>query len=831
MQPAIALHPIRTLAACIAAFLLLPATPSAYAATITVTGLGDTIAVDAFATLREAIISINNAADINGDITGNRSGAYGNNDTINFSIPGSGVRTISINAAALPAITRKVVINGYSQTGSSVNTIADSGNAVILIQLIGANAGAAANGLTLGTGAAGSTVRGLAIGLFSGNGIVLQGNGNTITGNFIGTNAAGTARMPNGTFPNSGDGVLIQNSSNNIIGTAAPADRNVISGNSLNGVHIVGTILAPATGNKIQGNFIGVDKGGINGVGNRSEPAPAPGSTEGNNLYGIEISGGTNNTIGGTTAGARNVIGFNAEGIGLDNGAQSNTIQGNYIGLGANGVTPAGNLLHGVAVRSSNGFGAPLGPAQPSEPGTALNQIGGTALGAGNIIAHNGTGGVAIFGNPVSASGQANLANAIESNSIFLNGRNSQTASSAPTPLLGIDLTNGFTYPRDDGVTPNDSKGHGAANDPNDFRNFPVLTTATSNGGTTKISGTLNSLANTTFRIEFFASDADPLGLPAEGQQYLGFGNFTTDAAGNLSFNAAIAVSVASDRIITATATDGVGNTSEFSAGIGLTPNALNISTRMLVQGGNNVLIAGFIVTGVDQKTVAVRGIGPSLAQFFSGTLADPTLELHSGNVTLATNDNWQDDSAQAAQLANNNLALSDPKESGIVAPLPANASYTAILAGKDGGAGIGLVELYDLSPAANSELANISSRGFVLTGNNVMIGGFILGGNGSTTRVAVRGIGPSLAQFGLNPVLADPNLELHDSNGTVLATNNNWQDDPTQAQQLSAIGLAPSNPFEAAIFTPLPPGQFTAILASQDGGTGIGVVEIYNVH
>ena len=802
---------------------------TAPAATITVTGTGDTIAVDGLVTLREAITSANNNASVNADVSGQAPGAYGT-DTINFNIAGAGVKTINVGAN-FPTITGPVTINGYSQTGSSVNTIANSGNAVILIELNGTNAGSGANGLTLASGSASSTIRGLAINRFPGNGILVQSNANTIIGNFIGTNAAGTTRSPNGTFPSSGDGILIQGSSNNNIGTAAPADRNVVSGNALGGVHINGTILAPATGNIIRGNFIGIDKGGINGVGTRTEPAPAPGSTEGNNLYGVEISGGTSNTVGGTGAGDRNVIGFNAEGINLNNGAQSNFIQGNYIGVGANGVTPTKNLLHGVAARSSNGFGAPLGPAQANEPGTALNLIGGTTVGAGNLIAFNGTGGVAVFGNPLSASGQPNLAIAIEGNSIFQNGRDYLSTSSAPLPLLGIDLTNGFVYPRDDGATPNDSKSHTAPNSPNAFRNFPVLTSAVSSGGTTKIAGTLSSLANTTFRIEFFANDPDPLGLPAEGQQFIGFTSQTSDGNGNLSFNVSLPVSLTSSRIITATAIDAVGNTSEFSTGIGLTAQALNISTRMSVQTGNNVLIAGFIVTGVDQKTIAVRGIGPSLAQFFSGTLTDPTLELHTGNVTLATNDNWQDDSAQATQLSNKGLALSDPKESGIVATLPAQASYTAILAGKNNETGIGLVELYDLDQAANSQLANISTRGFVQTGNNVMIGGFILGGNAGNTRVAVRGIGPSLAQFGLNPVLADPTLELHDGNGTTLVADDNWQDDSAQATQLSANGLALSDPKEAGIFASLPPGQFTAILAGKNGGIGIGLVEIYNVH
>ena len=191
-------------------------------------------------------------------------------------------------------------------------------------------------------------------------------------------------------------------------------------------------------------------------------------------------------------------------------------------------------------------------------------------------------------------------------------------------------------------------------------------------------------------------------------------------------------------------------------------------------------------------------------------------------------NDNWQDDSAQAAQLVALGLAPQDPNESGIVATLPPGL-YTALMAGKNQTSGIGLVEIYDVDAAADSQLANISTRGFVQTGDNVMIGGFILGQGSASTAVAVRGIGPSLSQSGLSDVLADPTLELHDANGALLIANDNWQDDPFAATQLSANGLAPQDPLESGIFTTLPPGLFTAILAGKNGGVGLGLVEIYS--
>jgi hypothetical protein len=540
-------------------------------ALITVTGTGDTIATDGLATLREAITSINNQADVNGDVTLNRVGNYaslagGTADIIHFNIPGVGVKTISATAAE-PTIVRPFTIDGYTQVGASVNTLANADNAVILVELNGANAGAGVNGLTLGAGSGGSTIRGLVVNRFSGNGIVIQSDGNSIAGNFIGVNTTGTTRMPNGTFPSSGDGIRIQNASNNMIGATSPADRNIVSGNAIDGIHVLGTLSAPATGNVIRNNFVGVAADGKSSVGNRTEPAPAPGSPEGNNLFGIEISGGNNNTVGGTVAGARNVVGLNASGIEIDNGGQSNVIQGNFVGVGADGVTQVGNLLHGIDLRSSNGFSAPLGPAQANEPGVSNNRIGGTVAGAGNLVEFNGTGGIAIFGNPVSASGQPNIGNAIEGNSIFLNGRSFLTASSAPLPLLGIDLTNGFSFPRDDGFTANDSKGHGTANAPNSFQDFPVLSSVTEGNGMTHVIGTLTGGANTAFRIELFASDIDPLGLPAEGQQFLGFVSATTDSAGHAAFTANINFSVALGRVVTATATDSAGNTSEFSPG------------------------------------------------------------------------------------------------------------------------------------------------------------------------------------------------------------------------------------------------------------------------
>lgn len=239
-------------------------------------------------------------------------------------------------------------------------------------------------------------------------------------------------------------------------------------------------------------------------------------------------------------------------------------------------------------------------------------------------------------------------------------------------------------------------------------------------------------------------------------------------------------------------------------------------------------MIAGFIVGGNSNKAIALRGIGPSLASFgLTGLLADPVLELRNANSHVFTNDNWKD--TQRTQIEGTVYQPSDDRESVILITLPP-ATYTAILSGKGNTGGIGLVEVYDNNQAADAELSNISTRGFVDGQDNVMIGGFILGNSSTTGRIAIRGIGPSLSQFGLNPVLADPTLELHDANGATLISNDDWLDDPASAALLTANGLALSNTKESGIFTSLPSGTFTAILAGKNGGIGIGLVEIYNL-
>ena len=260
---------------------------------------------------------------------------------------------------------------------------------------------------------------------------------------------------------------------------------------------------------------------------------------------------------------------------------------------------------------------------------------------------------------------------------------------------------------------------------------------------------------------------------------------------------------------------------------------AMNISTRAPVESGDRAVIGGFIITGNNHKSVVLRGMGPSLAHAGlppAQVLLDPVLTLHGPDGSVMTqNDNWKDDPAQRAMIEGTIYQPTDDRESVIVAILPPGL-YTTVLTGKGQTSGIGLVEVYDSSRVADAQLANISTRGHVGSENDVMIGGFTLGGDPGNVRVAVRGLGPSLANAGLSNVLPDPVLELHNGDGTVMASNNDWQSDPVSAGELTARGLALPDPRESGLFLSLPPGQFTAIVTGRNGGTGIGLVEIYNL-
>ncbi|MCU1264018.1 MAG: hypothetical protein JWM21_336 [Acidobacteria bacterium] len=601
-------------------------------------------------------------------------------DTIRFTI-GTGPQTITL-ASSLPTITDPVIVDGTTQPGFSGAPI---------IELNGANVAGGASGLLITAGA--STVRGLVINRFNTDGIRLSTkSGNTITGNYIGTNLSGAAAAGNVTY-----GIEISDSANNMIGGTSTGLGNVISGNGTSAILITGN---GSTGNLIQGNFIGTDVTGTvkvaNGQPGNSDAVVVGGSNNrvggtvagarnvisGNNNNGVSlfgtgnfvqgnfvgtdptgnaelgnfrdgiIVGGTNHVVGGTTVAARNVVSGNG-GIGIDvccgGGATGNQVQGNFIGLRADGsaalgngvglriasgnanntiggmVAGSGNVISGnfgtgvtitqnpvsgnqvlgnfigvdptgTSVISNGGYGVSIDQAKDNTiggttvaarnvisghtianiainsqlstgnqvlgnfigtladgvtaapgnsgagvyiyNGAATNFIGNTTAGAGNVIAFNGQGGIRIDSN-------AGVANAVLGNSIFANG------------ALGIDLSL-------DGITTNDNCD--ADPGPNGLQNYPVLTSATAGATNTTIAGTLNSTANTTFRVEFFANSACNGAGNGEGKTFIGFSTVTTDGSCSANINFVVPNAALTGPFITATATDPNNNTSEFSA-------------------------------------------------------------------------------------------------------------------------------------------------------------------------------------------------------------------------------------------------------------------------
>lgn len=252
---------------------------------------------------------------------------------------------------------------------------------------------------------------------------------------------------------------------------------------------------------------------------------------------------------------------------------------------------------------------------------------------------------------------------------------------------------------------------------------------------------------------------------------------------------------------------------------------AENISTRARISGNDRVMIGGFIVAGTGTKRVILRGIGPSLTNFgVTDALEDPTLELRDASGALiASNDNWKE--SQQAEIETTGLAPAHDLESALVRTLDPGA-YTVILQGRMNADGVGLVEVYDLTQAGNSQLANLSTRGFVDTGDRVMIGGIILG-QAAPSRLVVRAIGPSVS--GVSGALMDPQLEIYDRNGNLMASNNDWQDGP-QRQEIQDTTLAPNDPRESAIFGTFASGSYTAILRGANNSTGIGLIEVYKL-
>jgi hypothetical protein len=493
-------------------------------------------------------------------------------DEIHFAIPGTGVKTIPLDSILF--VSEAVVIDGYTQSGASPNTLAAGTNAALLIEL-DCTATPQVVGGVFNLSAPNITIRGLVMNRAPAFNSAIRlapgSSNNVIIGNFIGTDPTGLLGGNNG-----GHGVLIAGGSGHRIGGPAPADRNVISGHGGGGV-----VMSSVNANTVQGNYIGVNAAGTAALGN--------------GLNGISISVSAGNTVGGTSVGAGNVISANGQrGVRIsDSGGSGNVVQGNFIGTDVTGTLDLGNLGDGVGIVNNapgnlvggttasarnvisgnggdgieiHGFGAGAANANTVQGnfigvdaggvsdlgndgfGIALvtfvtnSTIGGTAPGARNVIEFNGLGGI-------NASGASSTGNAIRGNSIFSN------------PGLGIDLGTA-------GVTPNDALDADAG--PNNLQNFPVLVTASSGGGSTNVQGTLHGTPSMTFDIDIFSSPVCDDGGNGEGAVYLGSTTVSTDGSGNGSFNATFPVSVAPQHRITATATDPASNTSEFSACLSL---------------------------------------------------------------------------------------------------------------------------------------------------------------------------------------------------------------------------------------------------------------------
>jgi hypothetical protein len=249
----------------------------------------------------------------------------------------------------------------------------------------------------------------------------------------------------------------------------------------------------------------------------------------------------------------------------------------------------------------------------------------------------------------------------------------------------------------------------------------------------------------------------------------------------------------------------------------------LNVSTRMRTQAGNDALIGGFIIQGAEAKRIVLRALGPTLP--LNGRLADPVLQLYdSAGVLAAENDNWN---AHRAEVLGTRIPPADEREAALAVTLEPG-SYTAVVRSATAASGVALVEVYDLSATSNSKLANISTRGKVEAGDNVMIGGFIIGGVDESATLVVRAIGPSLINAGLDGTLTDPTLEVRDGNGCLLAQDDDWR--MFQEAELINTGLAPTDDRESAMLLSLQPGAYTAIVRGKNNSTGIGLVEVYNL-
>jgi len=364
--------------------------------------------------------------------------------------------------------------------------------------------------------------------------------------------------------------------------------------------------------------------------------------------------------------------------------------------------------------------------------------------------------------------------------------------------------------------------------DPNRVASLNLDSATYRNDLNSVIASTRSALASSGITIQVYTFDVwlDLIRVLSQPAKY-GFINVTAPAQGNSSVNPDQYLFWDDIHPTTAGHHQLASEANRLLSGeIGPLGEAANISTRGLAGTGEDVLIAGFIITGSDSKKVLVRAIGPSLASVgISGVLADPTVTIYDSNHGIvATNDNWK--SSQQTEIQATGLAPQNDLESAVIVTLPPG-SYTAIVSGNNGGTGIALAEVYDLDLAANSTLYNVSTRGFVGTGDNVLIGGLVIN-SGEPPVIVLRAIGPSLGSAGIVNPLQDPVIQLFDVNGALIAQNDNWHDATPTA--IKATLLPPTDDREAGIVVSLDPGNYTAIVSGKNGTTGVALVEAYRL-
>jgi CSLREA domain-containing protein len=766
---------------------------SAAAGTITVTSYSDTTANDGQCTLREAITAANtNTAS--GAAAGECVAGSTGLDTIVFDVlefcPIGGC-TISL-VLDLPDISSAMSIVGPGADSLIVQPAAGARIRIFNVSTGSATIPTSISGFTIRNGDTrdvdgGGGVRNaapvlnLTNCLFQNN--KTSGTSNSPQGGGL-LNAAGTVNVTNCTF-NQGAAIrgagIFNNGTLNVADSIFTANVAGTSNNNGQGGGIAASSLArtTVTNCSFTDNFAGERGGAIIALGTNFTVTGSTFTGNKSSIGGAISNFGTCNVVNSAMAG--NMAGQVAGGFFVGFGGAVENFSGT---VSLTNTTISGN------VTDSRGGGiynqAALNVTNSTITGNSTTGMGGLSEGGG---IHSLPSGGPFSTNPVTT---------IKSSIVALNSSTTSPDVAGNVASNGFNLigktdgSTGFTAATDHAGTiaaPLDPKL-----DPNGLQN---------NGGVTQTIALL-------------------LGSPAidKGTSAGLTGNLATDQRGSgfprIYDDSAVANAAGGD------GTD-IG---AFELQIAQPTKLANISTRLRVETGDNVLIGGFIITGTQDKKVIIRAIGPSLSQFFAGTLENPTLELRdSSGALLESNDNWVSSPNKQA-IIDSTIPPTDDLESAIVRSLPANnESYTAIVRGLNNGTGIGVVEAFDLDTIADSKLANISTRGFVQTGDNILIAGTIILGR-AAQKVIVRAIGPSLSVPGK---LENPTLELRDQNGGLVDANDNWVDSPNK-QAIIDSTIPPTNDLESAIAQTLGGNgaSYTAILRGVNNTTGIAVVEVF---